>query len=56
MLDHVTKALYQLHNPKPKLPHYVPNRWKVPAYVKSLHMAPDIDESDLIEDKSTKII
>ena len=56
MSDYVRKALERLQYPKPKIPHYAPHRWSVPAYGKRLQIAPDPDESDILDKNSTKRI
>ena len=45
-----------LQHTKPKIPQQAPHRWSVPAYIKIIQMAPDPDESDLLDKNSTKII
>ena len=45
-----------LQHTKPKIPQHAPHRWSVPAYIKIIQMAPDPDESDLLDKNSTKII
>ena len=56
MTDYVRKALDRLQHPKPKRPQYVPHLWSVPAYEKRLQIAPDLDESDILDKKATRII
>ena len=50
------KVLDRLQHPKPKRPKYAPHHWTVPSCGKGLQMAPDPDDSDLLENKATKII
>ena len=56
MPEYVKKVLDRLKHPKPKRPQYAPHCWTVPAYGKRLQMAPDPDDSDLLDKKATKII
>ena len=56
MPEYVKKALDRLQHPRPKRPQYAPHSWKVPSYGKRLKMAPDPDNSKLIDKKYTKII
>ena len=50
------KALDRLQHPKPKRLQYDPHLWTVPANGKIIQMAPDPDESDLIDNKGTRRI
>ena len=54
--EHVKKALDRLQHPRPNRPQYDPHRWTVPSYGKRLQMAPYLDDSELLENKSTKRI
>ena len=56
MPDYVTKALDQLQHPKQKRPQYAPHHWTIPSYRKIFQMAPDPNESNLLDKKSTKRI
>ena len=56
MPKYVTKALDRLQHPNPKILQYAPHLWTVPAYRKIFHMAPNPDNSNLLDKKSTKII
>ena len=40
----------------PKRPQYASHHWTVPAHGKRLQMAPDPDESNLLDNKGTKRI
>ena len=46
---YVSKALYRLQHPKPKITQYDPHCWSVSVYGKILQMAPDPDERDILE-------
>ena len=54
MPEYVKKALDEIKHPKPKIPSYAPHFWSVPAYGRRLQMAPDPDESNLLEKKTRK--
>ena len=56
MPEYVKKALDRIQHPRPNRPQYAPHRWTVPSYEKILQMAPDPDDSKIIDKKSTKII
>ena len=56
MAEYVNKALDRTQNTKPNIPQYAPHLWTVLAYGKSLQMTPDIDGSNLLDKKATKII
>ena len=56
MPHYVRKALDRLQHPNPKRPQYAPHLWTVPDYGKRLQMAPDPDESNLLDKNSTKRI
>ena len=49
---YVKKALDRLQHTKPKRPQYAPHSWTVPTYVKRLEMAPDPNNSNIIDKKS----
>ena len=51
-----TKAIDQLHRTNPKIPQYAPNLWTVHTYEKIPQVAPDPDEINLLNKKSTKRI
>ena len=54
MPESVNKALYRLQHPIPNRPQYVPHRWTFPSYRKRLQMAPNPDDSELIDKIFTK--
>ena len=54
MPDYVRKTLDRLQYTKPKRPQYEPHRWSVPAYGKIPQMAPDSDESNILDKEATK--
>ena len=56
MLLYAKKALDRLQHPKPKRPQYAPHLWTVPVYVKTIYMAPDPENSDILDKISTKRI
>ena len=56
MSYYMRKALDRFQHPNPKRPQYAPHCWSVPAYGKILQMAPDPNESNLLDKKSTKRI
>ena len=56
MPEYVKKALDRLQHPKPTRPQNFPYRWKVPEYGKRLHMAPYPYDSNILDNKPTKII
>ena len=56
MPGYVRKSLDRLQHPKSKRSQYAPHWWSVPAYGKRLQMAPDPDESDILDKNDTKII
>ena len=54
--EYVKKALDIIQHPKPKIPQYAPHFWTVPAYWKRPQMSPYPDNSNIIDNKSTKRI
>ena len=54
--DYVTKLFERIQHPKPKRPQYAPHLWTVSAYGKRLQMALYLNESDMLDKKSTKRI
>ena len=56
MPEYIPKDLTRLNHPAPKKPQYAPHRWNAPAYVQRLHMAPDPDYSELLDQKGIKFI
>ena len=53
MSEYVKKALDRLQHPKTKRPQYAPYLWRVPTYGIRLQMAPDPDNSKLLDKKAT---
>ena len=56
MPEYIPKALTRLNHPAPKKTQYAPHRWTAPAYGQRLHMAPDPDSSELLDQKGIKFI
>ena len=56
MPEYIPKALTRLNHPAHKKPQYAPHRWTDPAYGQRLHMAPDPDSSELLNQKVIKFI
>ena len=56
MPEYVEKMLDRLQHSRPKRHQYTLHHSTIPRYVKRLQMAPDPDDSELLEDKSTKRI
>ena len=56
MPEYMKKALDILQHTNPKQPQYAPHCWTVPVYGKRPQMAPDPDNSDIIDNKYTKRI
>ena len=56
MPEYVQKDLDGIQHPKLKILQYYPHFWTVRAYGKRLQMAPDLDKSNIISKKGTKII
>ena len=54
--EYAKKALDRLQHPNPKIPQYAPNLWTVHTYEKIPQVAPDPDEINLLNKKSTKRI
>ena len=50
------KALDKIQHHKLKRQQYDSHCWSVPVYGQRLQMAPDPDESDLLDKKATKLI
>ena len=46
----------RLQHPKPKRPQYASHLWTVPDYLKRLQMAPYPYDSNILDNKPTKII
>ena len=56
MPEYVKKVMDRLKHPKAKIPQYAPHLWTVPTYEKIPQASPDIDDRELIDNKSTKTI
>ena len=56
MYSAMKKVMDILQHHNPKRPQYAPHLWTVPKYGKILKMAPDPEDSNLLEKKATKII
>ena len=56
MPEYIPKALTRLNHPAPKKPQYAPHRWTALAYGQWLHMAPDPDSSEFLDQKGIKFI
>ena len=56
MPEYIPKALTRLNNPAPKKTQYAPHSWTAPTYGQQLHMAPDPDSSEFIDQKGIKFI
>ena len=53
MSEHLKKELDIIQHTRPKVPQYAPHLWTVPSYGKRLQMAPDPDNSKLLDKKFT---